>query len=147
MTQILLCSNKCLDLYKTRITSPGLVGTACVSWCREHCLFRWYVRHRAICVLMIQCAHDTQTATSVNQFGELAEEFPAATALSAVRYPLREPYPVNEKFTPNQAFKVCWSVKPADDPNWEKSNHLLWWQAFSKKGKGRERDHEMQQIG
>lgn len=48
---------------------------------------------------MIQCAHDTQTATSVNQFGELAEEFPAATALSAVCYPLREPYPVNEKFT------------------------------------------------
>lgn len=29
---------------------------------------------------MIQCAHDTQTATSVNQFGELAEEFPAASA-------------------------------------------------------------------
>lgn len=47
---------------------------------------------------MIQCAHDTQTATSINQFGELAEEFPAATALSAARYPLREPYPPNEKF-------------------------------------------------
>lgn len=54
---------------------------------------------------MIQCAYDTQPATSVNQFGELAEEFPAATALSAALYPLREPYPVNEKFTLNKFIK------------------------------------------
>lgn len=56
---------------------------------------------------MIQCAHDTQTATSVNQFGELAEEFPAATALSAVHYPPREPYPVNEKFALNKFLKYA----------------------------------------
>ena len=56
---------------------------------------------------MIQCAHDTQTTTSVNQFGKLAEEFPAATALSAVRYPLREPYPVNEKFTLHKFLKYA----------------------------------------
>lgn len=54
---------------------------------------------------MIQCAHDTQATTSANQFGELAEEFPAATALSDVRYPLREPYPVNEKFTLSKFLK------------------------------------------
>lgn len=56
---------------------------------------------------MIQCAYDTQTATSVNQFGELEEEFPAATALSAAPYPLQEPYPVNEKFTRNKVFKYA----------------------------------------
>lgn len=54
---------------------------------------------------MIQCAHDTQTATSVNQFGELAEEFPAATALSAV--PSAEPYPANENFALDKFFKYA----------------------------------------
>lgn len=64
---------------------------------------------------MIQCAHDPWTATSVNQFGELAEEFPAATALVCRAWHLLLHYllptegalPLEQKVHSGEVFKVC----------------------------------------